>query len=154
MTAIFLVYWTLKVTLIVIHGKLGKYWVSCLRLLCILRIVHIKAQIKATFWWLGSLCSTHISVTSVWVKVFFSLSCTLLYVVFQIFKKKNFSREIENNFPQKIQILPRNFLVWFGHKEIERLRFWKSNMKNCLKLIFVKECGFWSWKGSNKWTLF
>ena len=47
----------------------------------------------------------------------------------------------------KIQIL------WFGYKEIEHIHFWKSNMRNQLKLILPKEWGFWSWKGLNIWTL-
>ena len=54
----------------------------------------------------------------------------------------------------KIQILPRkNFPDSFGHKTIEPIWFWKDFMKNQLKLIFPKKCGFRSWKGSNIWTL-
>ena len=49
----FLVYWILKVRKNVhIRHRYG--------FLCTLSIVHIYAQLEATFWWLGSWCNEHI----------------------------------------------------------------------------------------------
>ena len=68
-------------------------------------------------------------------------------------KKKNSEEKLKIT-PAQIQILPHIFFPeWFGPKEIERIRFWNSYIKNQLKLIFTKDCGFWSQKGSNIWTL-
>ena len=41
------------------------------------------------------------------------------------------------------------FLSDFCPKTTEPIRFLKSCMKNQLKLIIPKRCGFWSKKGSN-----
>ena len=71
-------------------------------------------------------------------------------VILHVNPKNPFSVEKLKITSTKIQIFLRNFFPeWFGHKEIEHIRFWKSYMKNQLKLIFPKECGIWSRKGSN-----
>ena len=58
--------------------------------------------------------------------------------------------------PQKSKLLLKKFswLIWSGPKTTEPIRFQKSCMKNQLKLVIPKKCGFWSRKGSKIWTLF
>ena len=97
-----------------------------------------------------SLRSTHLLKTSSFCKLQRYGSVTL-----HLSPKNPISEGQRKNTSAKIQILPWQFFPqWFGHKTIESSCFWNDFMKNQLKLIFPKKCGFRCWKGSNIWRLF
>ena len=76
-------------------------------------------------------------------------------VTLHVRPKNPISREKLKIISTKIQFSPQKFFTeWFCHKPIEPICFWKFFMKNELKLMFPKKCGFRTRKGSNIWTLF
>ena len=68
-------------------------------------------------------------------------------------EKPNFKGEIENNFNKNPNFHSKCFSEWFGQKKLKLYVFEMDIMTNQLKLLFPKKCWFWSWKGSNIWTL-
>ena len=82
-----------------------------------------------------------------------NLFCLLTAVLLSMLVQKT-RGEKENNFQKNPNFAQIFFLQWFCHKIIERIYFQKSIMKNQLKMIFPKEYGFPSRKGSNILTLF
>ena len=64
-------------------------------------------------------------------------------VTLQVSPKNPISEEKLKITSPKIKISPqKKFPEWFGHKEIERICFWKSNMKNSSNWFFQRNVGF------------